>query len=419
MKLIIALPFVLISLAGFSQSSQKIDFDQIVIDSANLPDFFDLRNSAFLSPVRTQPNGGCWTSASNTTAEGCLRQAGYGNYIFSDINLQLFSGFDESRKVNGNHLMATAYYSRGSGPIVKDVNTDSVSFIKAIVPYCMTDARFLPNNPNIVKQTIMNFGPVYSMLYFKKEDTDTINHIYYTKIKKINHVVSLVGWNDTLVTIKGRGAWIAQNSLGIKFGDSGFLYIPYQDKNILKHNAVWSNWIPGNLDYDLFYLDTLGSFNSYGFDDTICYGMVEYTAHNDGSLNKIATWINADQTSIKVEVYKDFDKETKVLSGELISEQTTICRFAGYYTFDLLNSLHFVKGDKFYIVIKYSHPINKKPMPVEKYVKDYADPHISAGRCWINPNFQKWPESWYEVGLNSEYDFLTFDLCIRAYYLND
>jgi hypothetical protein len=103
----------------------------------------------------------------------------------------------------------------------------------------------------------------------------------------------------------------------------------------------------------------------------------------------------------------------------LISEKLEICRFAGYYTFNLSNPIDLLKGEKFYIVIKYSHPTNKKPLPVEQFVKDYANPHISTGKCWINPNLEKWPNSWYEVGLESDYDFLSFDLNIRAYYLND
>jgi hypothetical protein len=228
-----------------------------------------------------------------------------------------------------------------------------------------------------------------------------------------------MGWNDTLLTKKGRGVWIAQNSLGINYGENGFFYIPFQDKNILKNNAVWPNWIRGNVNYDLYYLDTLGSYNSYGFDDTICYGMVEYKAEMNGTLNKVATWINAHQTSINIEVYNSFDKEKKILSGHLHSEKVILCKYAGYYTFELSETLHFAKDEVFYIIIKYSHHTNKKPMPVEQYVKDYGEPHITSGRCWINPDYQKWPSAWYEAGQNSEYDFLSFDLCIRALFFND
>lgn len=419
MRLLFAILYTLLSIYGFSQKDQLRNFDEIVVETNNLPISFDLRETNVLSPVKTQPNGGCWTSASNATLESWLRTSGYGNYNFSDINLQLFNGFTDERRTYGNHLMSTAYYTRQSGPIIKNKDTDSIKFVKASVPHLVTDARFLPNNPNLIKQTIKKFGPVYSMMYFKREETDSITSIYYTEKKNINHVVSLVGWNDTLSTKKGRGVWITQNSLGPKYGDDGFFYIPFQDKNILNNNSVWTKWLPGKHNFDLYYLDTLGSYNGYGFDTTLCYGLIEYTAQNDGVLNKVATWIGEDSTSIKIEVYQSFNKDSKALSDLLISEKNELCRFAGYYTFELSNPTHLLKGEDFYILIKYSHPTNKKPLPVEQFVKDYANPHINSGRCWINPDFQKWPNTWYEVGLDSDYDFLSFDLNIRAYFLND
>ncbi len=294
MRLYFLIQIVLLSFLGFSQKTQFLDFDEMVIDSINLPVAFDLRNSTILSPVRTQPNGGCWASASNATLESWLRHAGAGDFVFSDINLQLFNNFKEERNTYGNHLMATAYYSRFSGPVDKKQDLDSISFVKAPVPYFITDARFLPNDPDLVKQTIMNFGAVYSMMYFKRVEIDSISSIYYTDKENINHVVSLVGWNDTLFTKKGRGVWIAQNSLGSGFGDGGFFYIPFQDKNILNYNAVWTKWLSGEKNNELYYIDTLGSFNGYGFDDTLCYGMVEFTAEHDGSINKIASWVSED-----------------------------------------------------------------------------------------------------------------------------
>lgn len=419
MRFILSLLLILSSISGFSQKNQLPYFDEITVDSSNLPITFDLRKTNSLSPVKTQPNGGCWASASNVTLESWLRYSGSGDFVFSDINLQLFNKFEEERNVNGNHLMATAYYSRLSGPVEKKQDLDSVSFVKAPLPYIVTDARFLPNDSKLIKQTIKNFGAVYSMMHFKKEETDSITLVYYTEKENINHVVSLVGWNDTLASNKGRGCWIAQNSLGIKFGEEGFFYIPYQDKNIIKHNAVWTNWISGNSNYDLYYIDTLGSYNGYGFDDTVCYGMVEYSAKQDGNLNKIASWIGEDSTRIKIEIYRSFNKETRVLNDLLITEESQLCRFAGYYTFDLSNPIHFDQGENFYVVIRYTHSNSKQPMPVEQFIKDYADPHISTGRCWINPNYEKWPNTWYEIGMESDYDFLSFDLNIRVSFLND
>jgi len=419
MKFSIVILFLFISIFGFSQENPKIDFDNMEIDSVDLPFSYDLRNSLILSPVRTQPNGGCWASASNNVLESILRRSGVGDFVYSDINLQLYSGFNIERKAYGNHLMSTAYYTRGSGPLIKGSDFDSVNFMNAPGPLLVTDARFLPNDPKLIKQTIQDFGPVYSMMYFKRQEMkDSVNHIYYTYDTNTNHVVSLVGWNDTMPTKKGRGAWIAQNSLGKSFAEKGFFYIPYQDPNILYHNALWNHWISDKSAYDLYYYDTLGAYNSYGFYDSVCAGMVEFTAQKDGVLDKVGTWITTHQTTIKVKVYTNFNKDNKELGGNVYSGSAKFCRFAGYYSYDLKTPLELKKDEKFYIVVTYINSMDK-PLPIEQYIKDYSSPHITSGKCWINPNPEKWPISWYEVGINSNYDFLSFDLCIRAYFLNN
>jgi len=113
-----------------------------------------------------------------------------------------------------------------------------------------------------------------------------------------------------------------------------------------------------------------------------------------------------------------FNKDNKELGGNVYSGSAKFCRFAGYYSYDLKTPLELKKDEKFYIVVTYINSMDK-PLPIEQYIKDYSSPHITSGKCWINPNPEKWPISWYEVGINSNYDFLSFDLCIRAYFLNN
>lgn len=390
----------------------------MVFDSVFLPEVFDLRNSTYLCPVRSQPGGGCWASASNTTVESYWRKSGIEVKPLSDVNLQLFHGFEENRNTYGNHLMATAYYTRGSGPMYKNPETDTIPFIRPEIPFLNIGARYLPNDPDLIKKTIFTCGPVYSMLHFRRENTDTISNIHYTDKKGINHALSIVGWNDTLLTRQGRGVWIAQNSLGAAYGDSGFVYIPFQDKNILDHNAVWTGWEPYNPKQCIYYYDTLGSTKSYGFNNSVCYGMIRFTAGEKGRVERVGTFVQHSDTYIHTEVYQNFDEKSKNLSECLSISNEKFCRFAGYYTLELTNPVDLEKGKDFYVLVRYFTPNDTMPMPVEQYLEDYADPDISENCCWINPDFEQWPDAWYKVGLNSEFDFLVFDLCIRVYYLN-
>lgn len=410
----------ILMLVGVSCTSQDLyphlfEFDLNLFNNDSIPIVFDLRDYNRLSSVKVQPTGGCWASAAIGSVESFRKSAGLNDPQFSDNHLKLFHGFDSARSTSGNHYMSTAYFSRGDGPIPKNTLTDSIYHPQPEIYTYLSDARYLPDDPNLIKQVIMDYGAVYSMMYFRKEYTDSITHIYYTPYEKINHAIILVGWNDTLKTKEGEGAWIAQNSFGPKFGHNGFFYIPYQDPNILTRNAIWPKWMEYNPQAKIYYYDTLGSFYSYGFRDSICYGLVKYEAETDILLEKIGTSINFHHTKIYAEVYNDFDTASKILSGYLGNIDPYVCHYAGYYTFDVNDQVNISKGDDFYIMMKYVTPNDTLPLPVEAFIEEYSNPHIVQDKCWVNPDYDKWPTTWYKCGPNSNYANLNFDLCIKAY----
>jgi hypothetical protein len=392
-------------------------FEKQIMAPVKLPKYYDLRKSSRIGKVKTQPNGGCWASAAIGSVESVRRTFGCGDEVLSDVNLKLFNGFVPDRSTNGNHYMATAYFTRRSGPLIKCPENDSVFQISPVTVQYITDARYLPNDPELVKKTIMQFGAVYTMMYHNKLNLDTVTNIYYTLKSKINHAVLLIGWNDTLYTKTGNGAWIAQNSLGPNYGDNGFFYIPYHDPNILEYNAIWPHWIPYEEGSQIYFYDTLGSFHSYGLKDTMCYGLVKFVAEKDIEITKIATHINSAGIKVHAEIYDHFNPSSGKLSGLITAINPDRCQFAGYYSFSLNEPVNIIKGEDFYVMIGYYHPTDTMPLPIERYIKGYAEPHITAKKCWINPDYKRWPTTWYECGTESTFPSLNFDLCIRVYCL--
>jgi hypothetical protein len=407
---------ILVSTGSFAQ---PLPYDFTWGGRDVLPVVFDLRETERLPAVRAQPAGGCWASAAISTLEGFRKTAGFNDPPLSDRHMQLFHGFDQSRNANGNYQMATAYFSRGHGPVIHNPASDTIFSPYPVLPFYVSEAWYLPKDPALIKQMIHKRGPVYSMMHFRKERHDTISNIYYAHKEGINHVVTLVGWNDTLHTILGKGAWIAQNSLGTRFAENGFFYVPYQDKNILNHNAVWPAWTQFNPNGRVLYYDTLGSYRSYGFGDSVCYGLVKFTAHQTGRLTRVASSVNYPGTRIQASVYSDFDTVSFQLSGFLGSTREMRFNYAGYYTIDLGKEIAFSAEDDFYILMRYTSPGDTLPIPVETFVPDYKSPLLSLGKCWVNPDFERWPDAWHEAGANAEFKSLKFNLCIRGYFISD
>ncbi len=400
-------------------TAQYQHFDSIISQKTDLPVTFDLRHMNRFSPVRVQAAGGCWSAAAMASLESFILSGGGPSYHFSDRNLYRFHRYDSTRTTYGNHMMATAYFVRGAGPYISTPGVDTVFQAKRKPVLWIDQARFLPNDPNLIKRTILEFGGVSSMLRFRPETLDSLTHIHYAKGNAINHVVNLVGWSDTMETNYGKGVWIAQNSLGVKSGDSGFFYIPYQDQRILQYNAVWPDWKPFPNQLKLLYYDTLGQTSTYGFEDTVCYSLIKFKAPANGKLKAIATWSTAANSIIESTIYRSFDENKKVLNDSAGYTAPFLSRFEGYYTIEMEKPVPINKGETFYIKIRYSVPADTSRVPVEKRIDGYAYPTLVQDKCWINPDEKKWPDTWYLCGKTSKYPALRFNLCIKACFYSD
>ena len=315
-------------------------------------------------------------------------------------------------------MMSTAYFIRGGGPYISTPELDTTKQAKN-PNLLISSARFLPDEPELIKRAIYYFGGVSTMLRFRPETLDSLTFIHYASSNKINHVANLIGWDDDMETDVGTGVWIAQNSLGVKSGEKGFFYIPYQDQSVLQYNAVWPDWDQYRENLRLIFYDTLGKTSSYGFEDTVCFGLMKFIAPENGLLERIGTWTTTEYTEIDAEVYKSFDTTLKQLEEKIGEMNTQSCRFEGHYNFLLNKPVRLKKGDAFYIKVRYSVPSDTSRVPTEQFVSDYAYPHIETSKCWINPDDNKWPNSWYLCGKTSDYPVLNFDICIKAYFLAD
>ena len=289
-----------------------------------------------------------------------------------------------------------------------------------------TDMRELPWDNNTIKQTLLNYGAVTIGMYW--DPSNYYNDPNYTSVKNKSydsytyyraksdtgcggskgscggHVVTIAGGMIMKKTAGGTGAWIIKNSWGTGFGESGYFYISYNDASI--NGPVY---FPGRIDYNaksnVYCWDQLGNLSDEGYGNNTAYAIVKYTTTNTENLTKVGTWINTAGSTVDIHVYKNFDGSN--LTNQLSSLTGQNCNYPGYYTFDLPASVSMSSSESFYIEIKYVTPGNNYPIPIEDYVKNYANPTIQSGVNWISSD----GSSWHAVSATKD----KFNLCINAY----
>jgi C1A family cysteine protease len=385
------------------------------------PIVYDMRETGWLTPVKSQSSGGCWAYSTMGAVESRWLMLGMGEYDLSDNNLKYCHKYIPPRSTNGNHWMASAYFARRSGPYLESEDpypggtsgTDDCP--NDLTPsYYIHNSRYPPpQDIDFVKQTVLDWGPVWSLLYWNSNSYDPENStFYYAGNHAVNHAGCVVGWNDTLTTQGGQGAWIVKNTWGQSWGDGGYYYLSYFDSQFLKYNGYWPEVMEYEAYTTLYQYDEIGGYWGLGFEDEVGYGLVKFEGTGqDTEITKIGTFIVSYGCGVEIKIYDDFDTS---LENLLCSKDEIICELPGYYTFDLDSSIVIPAGDDFYVQIRYdsNNPDDTWPIALEDTIATYAMPEIETGKFWIGPNPDLWPTAWYALGHGTSFPY---DLCIKAY----
>jgi C1A family cysteine protease len=386
----------------------------------DFPVVYDMRGSGFLTPVKSQSPGGCWAYSTMGCVESRLLMLGYPEYNLSDNNLKFCHGYVPSRNTNGNHWMSSAYFARRSGPYLESEdpypggtssNDNCPTEFSAL--YYIHESRYPPpQNIDYIKQTVMDYGPVWSLLLWNEAYYDPENFTYYYTGNSVNHAGVIVGWNDTLTTAGGPGAWIVRNTWGQGFGDGGYYYISYNDSQFGKYNGYWPEVMENETGTYIYQYDEIGGYWGVGFDSEVGYGLVKFEGTNrDTEISKIGSFIVSTNCGVEIKIFDHFQDSVYGLLGSMAE---TMLELPGYHTFELDSAIQIPAGEDFYVQIRYdsNDPQDKWPIAIEDTINDYAQPVLESGKYWIAPDPSLWPTYWYPVGNGTPYHY---DLCIKAY----
>lgn len=382
----------------------------------SFPLVYDLRNagpggSPLISPVKAKLNCGCcWSFSTIGAIESNWIVNGYGLYDLSENNLKNCHGFIPAACSWGHHFMTTAYLNRGSGPVLESQDPYSPTngaCISGLTPTAyIPEAQYPPEDNDAIKEILMTQGSIHSAMYYHSSFRDPVTNTYfYSGGNTTNHSIELVGWNDTMTTAGGTGAWIAKNNLGPQWADGGFFYIAYQDTLICKYNAIYPERWPYDPDLKIYQYDLIGGWPMVGYNNNTAYGLVKYIATDDQILTHVGTYMVDYGGTATIEVFDSFTGG--MLSGKLGATLVQSCDNPGYYTYALPQQVFIQQGNDFYIKIKYVMPGVLEPMAIEEINPDYTNPEIETGKFWASSNGVMWDP----IGLGT---VDPYDLCIKA-----
>jgi C1A family cysteine protease len=374
---------------------------------------FDLRTFGKVSSVKDQgTSGSCWVFSAVGSLESYFLTSESWDFSENNIKNTLSSantdGFDRGPNDGGNEVMATAYFTRWSGPVRESDDPYSATSVSS--PGGLTPAKhvqnvyFLPDrsgptdNDNI-KYALTHYGGVAATI----QDPNNLNyyrsstHSFYNYDSfSTEHCITLVGWNDTYSRTNfathpaGDGAFIAKNSWGSAWGESGYFYISYYDKTVGNESVAFTGEPVSNYDREYSY-DPLGWTTSIGCGSTTAQYANVFTAQSAETLKAVGFYTPASNTAYVVNVYRTPNSGPINTGGSAATTSGTLSS-PGYHTVTVPD-VALTPGQKYSIVVSATTPGYSFPIPIEDPETGYSS-HATAhaGESYISSNGATWTD---------------------------
>ena len=359
-----------------------------------------------VTSVKNQlPCGTCWTFGNTAVMEskvwinGLATNADYSEQALNCCTDPSYTALAADRcNTGGNDLMAqdTLIKKGARQETCQPYNTSTINTEACLgcTPTYMTTnvvwvawADTTPEDITAIKNAIQNTGPVTTLFYYDAAHLYPGFIYYYPSWDPdvVNHVVCIVGWDDTISHPAGggSGAWLVKNSWGTSWGDNGYFWLCYGSGNATHFGSLRDVKAYDSTE-KLYYLDEAGWIANGGYesgDMTTAWMANIFTASPGGNLTHVDFYTGGVNTQYDIRVYRSGNINSL---GSAVATKTGTCGDApGYYSIPLTTPIALSNGEAFTVAVKMTTPAYNYPIPVELVVSGWCNPPIQTGKSYV------------------------------------
>ncbi len=359
-----------------------------LILQAQLPVSFDLRNyngNNFVTSVKSQQGGTCWTHGTMAAIEGNLLMTGNwansgenGEPALAEYHLDWWNGFndynnDDINPVSGSglevhqggdYMVTTAYLSRLEGAVREQ---DGQSFDSPPERTKGSYHYFYPRhvewyevgqnleNIDLIKSKIMQYGVMATCMCYSADFIDEYYNHYQPASSSIlpNHSVAIIGWDDNreIPAAPNKGAWLCKNSWGSNWAMGGYFWISYYDKWATREPQMGA---VSFIDTEPLKYDGVYYHDYHGWRDTktgINKVFNAFDANENNWLKAVNFFTAENNVDYTIKIYDRFSSHKL---REPMSIQHGTFEFKGFHTVDLDLPVYLTTGNDFYVMLSLS-----------------------------------------------------------------